>query len=225
LIAFGFESEFVGRLPVRVVCHPLSEEDLYTILTISEDSILKQYVAAFNAYNIQMHIQEKALWEIAKLARKEGTGARGLFTISERVFRDLKYELPSSQLKEFTLSAAMVHSPKIALQALLQEERAGRIQQIVEQVKNFEERFFQNHNIRIRFDPDAIKAIESKAISEDCDVEKLLDQMLSNYKYGLDLIQKKAKKEEFVLSREVVENPNAILDRWIKETYEHGFAK
>jgi endopeptidase Clp ATP-binding regulatory subunit ClpX len=28
-IDFGFEAEFIGRLPVRVVCHPLSVEDLF----------------------------------------------------------------------------------------------------------------------------------------------------------------------------------------------------
>ena len=32
LIEFGFESEFVGRLPVVAVLDPLAEEDLYAIL-------------------------------------------------------------------------------------------------------------------------------------------------------------------------------------------------
>ncbi|HEU0037833.1 MAG TPA: AAA family ATPase, partial [Verrucomicrobiae bacterium] len=31
-IEFGFEPEFIGRLPVRVVCHPLSEDDLFCVL-------------------------------------------------------------------------------------------------------------------------------------------------------------------------------------------------
>src|SRR5229473_914341 len=35
-IEFGFEPEFIGRLPVRVVCHSLNVEDLFLILKNSE---------------------------------------------------------------------------------------------------------------------------------------------------------------------------------------------
>jgi len=34
-IDFGFEPEFIGRLPVRVVCHPLNVDDLFHILKTS----------------------------------------------------------------------------------------------------------------------------------------------------------------------------------------------
>ena len=37
LIEYGFEPEFVGRLPVRVVCHSLGQDDLYHILQGSEE--------------------------------------------------------------------------------------------------------------------------------------------------------------------------------------------
>src|SRR6516225_3806448 len=39
-IEFGFEPEFIGRLPVRVVCHALNEGDLFLILKNSESSII-----------------------------------------------------------------------------------------------------------------------------------------------------------------------------------------
>jgi ATP-dependent Clp protease ATP-binding subunit ClpX len=51
-IEFGFEPEFIGRLPVRVVCNPLSADDLYTILKSSEGSIIRQYEQTFAAYGI-----------------------------------------------------------------------------------------------------------------------------------------------------------------------------
>jgi ATP-dependent protease Clp ATPase subunit len=38
-VEFGFEPEFIGRLPVRVVCHALNEDDLFRILKSSEGSI------------------------------------------------------------------------------------------------------------------------------------------------------------------------------------------
>ena len=33
-IAYGFEPEFIGRLPVRVVCEALPEDDLYEIMKL-----------------------------------------------------------------------------------------------------------------------------------------------------------------------------------------------
>ena len=48
-IDFGFEPEFIGRLPVRVVCQPLSVDDLFHILKTSEGSIIRQYEQDFAA--------------------------------------------------------------------------------------------------------------------------------------------------------------------------------
>ena len=46
-IEFGFEPEFIGRLPVRVVCHALNVDDLFLILKNSEGSIVRQYEQDF----------------------------------------------------------------------------------------------------------------------------------------------------------------------------------
>jgi len=219
-LEYGFEPEFIGRLPVRVVCDQLNEEDLHTILTTSEESILKQYLAAFEAYSIKMKIPEPSLWEIAKLAAKEKTGARGLLTVFEKVFRHLKYELPSSHLKEFTLEPQMVKHPKTALKELLKEERKERAVEIEQAIRKFEEQFFEKHSIRIEFDAEGVEAIQDKVLEEHYEVEKFLQTMLSNYPYGLGLIQQKNPREKFVLGREAVKNPNAFLDRWVKEVYE-----
>jgi endopeptidase Clp ATP-binding regulatory subunit ClpX len=87
-IQFGFEPEFVGRLPVRVVCHPLKVEDLYMILRNSEASIIRQYEQDFSAYGIEAVFTDEGLQQIAEKAADEQTGARGLMTVCERVFRD-----------------------------------------------------------------------------------------------------------------------------------------
>ena len=41
LMAFGFESEFVGRLPVSVVLEELSVDDLYQILKNPNNPIIR----------------------------------------------------------------------------------------------------------------------------------------------------------------------------------------
>src|SRR3954469_6219488 len=107
-IEFGFEPEFIGRLPVRVVCHHLSVEDLFLILKSSEGSIIRQYEQSFSAYGIEVLFRDDGLRRIAELAANEKTGARGLMTICERVFRDLKFELPSSNVKRFVVTRELV---------------------------------------------------------------------------------------------------------------------
>ena len=89
-IEFGLEPEFIGRLPVRVACEPLSEDDLFSILKNSEGSIVRQYEQSFAAYEVEVEFREEALRRIANLAADEQTGARGLMTVCERVFRDFK---------------------------------------------------------------------------------------------------------------------------------------
>ncbi|MDQ6625778.1 MAG: AAA family ATPase, partial [Verrucomicrobiota bacterium] len=60
-IEYGFEPEFIGRLPVRVVCEELTADDLYKIMKFSEGSILRQYERAFRAYGIEISFEDEAL--------------------------------------------------------------------------------------------------------------------------------------------------------------------
>src|SRR4029077_17282773 len=94
-IELGVEAEFIGRLPVRVVCHSLKVDDLFLILKSSEGSIIRQYEQDFAAYGIEVLFSDEGLRRIAERAGDEQTGARGLMTVCERVFREIKFELPS----------------------------------------------------------------------------------------------------------------------------------
>jgi ATP-dependent Clp protease ATP-binding subunit ClpX len=52
-------------------------------------------------------------------ASEENTGARGLMTVCERVFRDLKFKLPTSKVKRFAVTAKLVDDPAGELKRLL----------------------------------------------------------------------------------------------------------
>src|SRR5438067_13613507 len=92
-IEFGFEPEFIGRLPVRVVCEELSADDLFSIMKYSEGSLLRQYERAFRAYGIAISFEDEALRLMDQEAATEKTGARGLFTVWEKIFRDFRLYL------------------------------------------------------------------------------------------------------------------------------------
>src|SRR5581483_10897519 len=118
-IDFGFEPEFIGRLPVRVVCEELNVADLFEIMKRSAGSIIRQYERAFQAYGIEVAFEDEALRRIAQLAAEEKTGARGLLTVCERILRQFKYELPGSGVTRFNVDADLIEQPDATLQKLL----------------------------------------------------------------------------------------------------------
>lgn len=118
-IDYGFEPEFIGRLPVRVACRSLKISQLLAILKNSEGSILRQYEAAFSAYGIKLTLRDDALELIARRAQKEKTGARGLMTTLEQILRDFKFHLPSSSIRHFVVDKDLIEKPKDALEKLL----------------------------------------------------------------------------------------------------------
>src|SRR5213075_2701700 len=118
-IEFGFEPEFIGRLPVRVVCHSLNVDDLFLILKNSEGSIIRQYEQDFAAYGIEVLFADEGLRRIAERASSEQTGARGLMTVCERVFREIKFELPSTNVKRFVVTPELVEDAAAELKRIL----------------------------------------------------------------------------------------------------------
>ncbi len=95
LLKFGLIPEFVGRLPVVVTLHDLTEDHLVRILAEPKNSIIKQFKKMFEMDGIQLEIPEKTLRAIAKEAIKRNTGARGLRSIIEETLMDAMFEMPS----------------------------------------------------------------------------------------------------------------------------------
>ena len=111
LVDFGFEHEFIGRLPIRVSCESLGEKELYEILVNSEHSILHQYEQSFNHYGIKLKFKKRALKLLAKKAFDQKTGARALSAVFEEVLRPFKFELPSTSIKDLEVDEALVRNP------------------------------------------------------------------------------------------------------------------
>lgn len=95
LLHYGLIPEFIGRLPVTASLSPLDEEALVEILTKPKNALVKQYKKLLELDNVELEFTEDALSEIAKLAIKRKTGARGLRSIIEGIMLDVMFELPS----------------------------------------------------------------------------------------------------------------------------------
>ncbi len=119
LIAYGFESEFVGRLPVRTVFERLTEKDLYEILKNPNNPIILGKKLDFAAYGIQLKFEDKALRILAKQAFEENTGARGLVSSVEQALLEFEKKLPSTDIKHFSTTDEVVQNPEGAIRSLM----------------------------------------------------------------------------------------------------------
>lgn len=104
LISFGFESEFVGRLPVRAIFEHLNQEDLFSILQNPNNPIILGKKLDFAAYGISAKFDKEALQLLAQRAFEENTGARGLVSAVEKGLLTFEKRLPSIKVTKFAIS-------------------------------------------------------------------------------------------------------------------------
>jgi ATP-dependent Clp protease ATP-binding subunit ClpX len=116
LIEFGFESEFIGRLPVIVVFDELTKDDLVEILKNPNNPIILSKKRDFMAYNITIQFEDEALEKLAEIASQEKTGARGLVSAVERTLMSFEKHLPSTTIGKLLVSPELVENPGIELQ-------------------------------------------------------------------------------------------------------------
>ncbi len=221
-IEFGFEPEFIGRLPVRVVCQPLTVDDLFCILKTSEGSIIRQYEQTFSAYGIEVLFQDDGLRRIAELAGEESTGARGLMTVCERIFRDFKFELPSTLVRRFVVTRELVDAPGAELAKLLAEhekEERGVARQLVQ---DFARRFQDNYKLNVRFTAPAADRLVALALEQSIPVRELCAARFKDFQFGLKLIAQNTGQQEFIIDTDAVEAPEKTLSEWVVKSYRAG---
>ncbi len=112
LIAYGFESEFVGRLPVITVLDPLTIEELYLILCNPNSTVIINKKRDFKAYGIDLVFENEALHLIAERAEKERTGARALTRVLERALIPFEKRLPSLNASFLVVTKDLVEDPQ-----------------------------------------------------------------------------------------------------------------
>ena len=218
-LEFGFEPEFIGRLPVRVVCHSLNVEDLFLILKNSEGSIIRQYEQDFAAYGIEVLFSDGGLQRIAERAGEEQTGARGLMTVCERVFRDIKFELPSTEVKRFVVTAELVDNPEVELKKILAEPKQEERIVARQLVDEFARRFAEYHGMKIRFTEAAADRLVKEALEKGQSVRELCAKRFKDFHFGLKLIAQNSGQQEFVIDADAVEMPDKVLSDWVVASY------
>jgi ATP-dependent Clp protease ATP-binding subunit ClpX len=218
-IEFGFEPEFIGRLPVRVVCEELSADDLFNIMKYSEGSLLRQYERAFRAYGIAISFEDEALRLMAEAGAKEKTGARGLLTVWEKLFRDFKFYLAGSGIGQLRVTAELVREPKLVLDRLLAEGHKHEAVALDHQIDLFAESFRKQHELEIEFEDAARRRLVERAQTEKMSVTDLCAHLFRDFHFGLSLVSKNSGQRKFTIPMAAVDVPDKFLSDLVVQSY------
>jgi len=105
--------ELQGRLPIRVELRALTHEDFVRILSDTDASLIKQYVALMKTEGLTLEFTDDAIEAIADAAVKvnssvENIGARRLATVLERLVEDISFDAPDKDGETIKIDGAFV---------------------------------------------------------------------------------------------------------------------
>ncbi len=105
--------ELQGRFPLRVELDSLDEEALYKILTMTKNSLIKQYQALLGVEGMRLEFTDEALRAIAKYAHSanqkiEDIGARRLHTVVENLLEEISFEADEHKGETIIIDKAYV---------------------------------------------------------------------------------------------------------------------
>ena len=125
LVKFGLIPELIGRLPMTTALKELNKDDLKKILIEPKNAITKQFQVSFAIDDVELSFDDEAVDQIAEVAIKSKTGARGLRAIVEHILLDLMYEVPSVKgKKKLVITREIVEQKKIpSAESLLIEQK------------------------------------------------------------------------------------------------------
>ena len=245
LIGYGFESEFVGRLPVIAVLEPLEVEDLYKILTNPNNPIILGKKEDFRSYGIDIKFDDKALHLLARMAYEEKTGARGLVSVIEKVLLPYEKRLPSSNIRTFVVTEEIVLHPREELDRILSDpDNPERIRiyreilddekrQVREQMLSRKKHYVENYPLV--FSPERIELALESYLRTGVPIENVFDEVILLYNqvrvFESDFYEKQGFKIHFdeeavnqiieaALQRETAAT---VICREISRDYDYGF--
>jgi len=139
--------------------------------------------------------------------------------VSERVFRDIKFELPSSSVKRFVVTHDLVDEPAAELRKILADPRQEERIVARQLVDEFARRFQENHGLKINFTPAAADMLVNEALEKAQSVRDLCAKRFKDFQFGLKLIAQNSGQREFAIDTDAVQAPDKVLSDWVVSSY------
>jgi ATP-dependent protease Clp ATPase subunit len=227
LIEYGFESEFIGRLPVVTVFEHLEVDDLYKILRNPKSPIIMGKKRDFKAYGIHLQFEDEALRRIAENASQERTGARGLVSAVERVLLKFEHTLPSKNIRHMVVTPAMVDDPAGELKKILDhaddpgQEKAFQ-DLLAQEEKNLEALLRQKaeewqERYGIRFSDARIKLITRRSVETQTDVDGAAEEIQAIHQTAREFAEKFSRRNDLEMSF-----TEEAIDGLVEKVWEEG---
>jgi hypothetical protein len=92
---------------------------------------------------------------------------------------------------------------------------------LLEDSRNYEASFLEKTGIQICFDERAVDQLLEQVLKRGVPLEVHCNTLFKSYHHGLNLVRDKIGKNEFILGREAIRDPEGYLDKLIKASYEN----
>jgi hypothetical protein len=207
-IHFGLLPELVGRIPIRSYVNLLSKNDLIRIMRDTEDSIILQYELEFDAFDIKLTIDEKAIEHVAELAENKKTGARALVSVWENILTNFQFELPGSNFKELVVTEDLCKTPQDALLEML--KRSPFV--------DFIEGFKKEYGIHLVMDDKVEKYVENYAKENEMQISDSMKKLLK----GASSLNYMNHKGKFKVTTRMLEDPkyfDELFTKWYQKAH------
>jgi hypothetical protein len=138
------------------------------------------------------------------------------------VFRDIKFELPSTKVKRFVVTRELVENPVAELQKILADPRQEERIVARQLVDEFARRFQECHAMTLKFTDAAADMLVNEALEKAQSVRDLCSKRFKDFQFGLKLISQNSGQKEFVIDTEAVQAPDKILSDWVVASYRNA---
>jgi ATP-dependent protease Clp ATPase subunit len=138
-----------------------------------------------------------------------------LLTVLESLFRDFKFELPSTSIRSFAVTRETLDKPAEAVRDLLRENSHAQHEVLKAEVVEFVRRFQRNHGYELSFEDDAVGALVEESLDRDKTIRGLCEEKFRDFHHGLKLISRNNETNKFTITRAVVTNPEKELSQWV----------
>ena len=94
--------------------------------------------------------------------------------------------------------------------------------QMIQQVQEYELRFFERFGISLKFSEEGIDAVLAKALKAQVSVWSICENLSKDFEYGFKLVQEKTGMNRFLITPEAVSNPEAYIQKLIRTYFPGG---
>ncbi len=98
-----------------------------------------------------------------------------------------------------------------------------QISRLYQQVRRFEDKFYQDHHIQLSFSQEAVDEVMRRALAGGTTARVICEGFAKDLEYALKLVRDRTGKESFQLTLEDLSDLDGYLNRLFQESLQQSF--